>query len=89
MRALAGRELQLPKRTWGGQATRRRLLAAAGVKIPNELDSASVVPADDVLDAAAVAWPTATPKVKLSPYPREPHPASAWSSGTRRVQRNG
>ncbi|MFE5814459.1 DUF429 domain-containing protein [Streptomyces sp. NPDC056479] len=44
------------KKTWRGQHTRRSLLAAAGVVLPDELGEADRVPADDVLDAAAAAW---------------------------------
>jgi predicted RNase H-like nuclease len=55
-RALAGEPLPHRKRTWNGQMARRRLLATAGVTLPDELPEAGKVPADDVLDAAAVAW---------------------------------
>lgn len=44
------------KKTWRGQNTRRRLLADAGLVLPDELGEADRVPADDVLDAAAAAW---------------------------------
>lgn len=53
--ALAGRHLRFSKRSWNGQAERRRLLTAAGLELPAELD-AGQAPADDVLDAAAAAW---------------------------------
>ena len=52
---LAGRPLAFAKRTWNGQHERVRLLRAAGIRIPDRLD-AGLVPADDVLDAAVVAW---------------------------------
>ncbi|KUM80985.1 DUF429 domain-containing protein [Streptomyces curacoi] len=56
-RALAGGvPLDYPKRTWRGQNLRRRLLAAAGLVLPDELGEADRVPVDDVLDAAAAAW---------------------------------
>ncbi len=56
-RALAGgAPLAYGKKTWRGQHVRRRLLAAAGVVLPDELGEADRVPADDVLDAAAAAW---------------------------------
>jgi predicted RNase H-like nuclease len=55
---LAGEPLAFAKRTWNGQHQRRRLLADAGIEIPPRLD-AGLVAADDVLDAAVVAW-TAT-----------------------------
>jgi predicted RNase H-like nuclease len=55
---LAGEPLLAPKRTWNGQHVRLRLLADAGIRIPEQLDG-GLVPADDILDAAIVAW-TAT-----------------------------
>lgn len=44
------------KRTWSGTSERVALLAAQGVEIPPDPGPAGVAPADDVLDAAAVAW---------------------------------
>jgi predicted RNase H-like nuclease len=35
---------------------RRRLLEQAGIVLPEDLGAASVVPPDDVLDAAVAAW---------------------------------
>lgn len=56
-RALAGGVPPVfAKKTWRGQNTRRALLAAAGVVLPDALGEADRVPADDVLDAAAAAW---------------------------------
>lgn len=55
---LAGEPVVFSKRTWNGQSERLRLLAGAGIEIPDRLD-AGLVAADDVLDAAVVAW-TAT-----------------------------
>jgi predicted RNase H-like nuclease len=52
--ALAGRHLPHPKRTWNGLMERRRLLAGAGIELPDALPVDA--PADDVLDAAVVAW---------------------------------
>lgn len=55
--ALAGRTpLPHRKKSWTGQMTRRSLLEAAGVVLPDELGDAGRVPPDDVLDAAAAAW---------------------------------
>jgi predicted RNase H-like nuclease len=56
--ALAGRPLAYSKKTWNGHHERAALLRRAGVAIPLQLD-AGLVAADDVLDAAVVAW-TAT-----------------------------
>ncbi|WP_327592948.1 DUF429 domain-containing protein [Streptomyces chartreusis] len=56
-RALAGGvPPAFAKKTWRGQNTRRALLAAAGVVLPDELGEADRAPVDDVLDAAAAAW---------------------------------
>jgi predicted RNase H-like nuclease len=55
-RALAGQPLALAKTTWGGFALRRRLLAGAGVVLPDEIGPAGLAGPDDVLDAAAAAW---------------------------------
>jgi predicted RNase H-like nuclease len=55
---LAGEPLTFAKRTWNGHRERVRLLAKAGIKIPDRLD-AGIVAADDVLDATVAGW-TAT-----------------------------
>lgn len=60
--ALAGAPMAYAKRTWNGLMERRRLLAAAGIEIPHQLPGCDAA-ADDVLDAAAVAW-TAARKVR-------------------------
>jgi predicted RNase H-like nuclease len=44
------------KKTWNGQMARRALLAGAGIRLPDDLAGAGVVPVDDILDAAAAAW---------------------------------
>ncbi|WP_267244811.1 DUF429 domain-containing protein [Streptomyces sp. PR69] len=55
--ALAGKTpLGRRKKSWEGQMTRRSLLEAAGVALPDALGEAGRVPPDDVLDAAAAAW---------------------------------
>src|SRR6266540_774852 len=56
--ALAGRPLGHSKRSWNGQMERRWLLASAGIDLPDEL-TAGQAAADDVLDAAIVAWSAA------------------------------
>jgi predicted RNase H-like nuclease len=53
--ALAGAHLRFSKRSWNGQMERRRLLATAGIALPDELVGGEAG-ADDVLDAAVVAW---------------------------------
>jgi predicted RNase H-like nuclease len=47
------------KKSWNGQMTRRAVLARAGIRLPDDLAGAGIVPADDILDAAAVAWTAA------------------------------
>jgi predicted RNase H-like nuclease len=56
--ALAGRHLVYSKHSWNGETERRRLLAAAGIDLPDKL-SAGQAAADDVLDAAIAAWSAA------------------------------
>lgn len=70
--ALAGRHLRYSKRSWNGQMERRRLLATAGVKLPDEL-SAGQAAADDVLDAAIAAW-SAVRKASGEAVPLPPDP---------------
>jgi len=75
-RALAGGPLPYRKKTWNGQMTRRPLLAGVGVVLPDELAEAGHVPADDVLDAAAVAWcafQVATGSSRHVPDPADQH----------------
>jgi predicted RNase H-like nuclease len=55
--ALKGAHLEFAKRTWNGQMERRRLLAVAGLDVPDVLEAdPGSAPADDVLDAVAMAW---------------------------------
>jgi predicted RNase H-like nuclease len=56
--ALAGRQLLHSKRSWNGQMERRQLLATAGIVLPDELEAGQAA-ADDILDAAIVAWSAA------------------------------
>lgn len=73
---LAGAHLRTRKSTWDGMAQRRRLLAAAGVVVPDDLGPAGEKAAvDDVLDAAAVAWTAsrvADGRARSLPDPAEP-----------------
>ena len=55
-RHLAGEELSWSKKTWNGLLLRRRLLRGAGVELPDVLEEVVGAAADDVVDAAAVAW---------------------------------
>ena len=52
-RALAGRPIGFSKHSWSGFMVRRRVLASAGIELPDDLGTAPLV---DVLDAAAAAW---------------------------------
>ena len=55
--AMAGAPLSASKSTWTGMVARRRLLADAGIKVPDDLGPAGQrAGPDDVLDAAAAAW---------------------------------
>ncbi|MDX3232185.1 DUF429 domain-containing protein [Streptomyces sp. ME19-01-6] len=51
-----GRPVAWSKKSWNGQAQRRRLLGEQGIAVADELGPAGRVPPDDVLDAAAAAW---------------------------------
>jgi predicted RNase H-like nuclease len=54
---LAGAALRSRKSSWAGTVLRRRLLAAAGIGLPDDLGPAGEkAGVDDVLDAAAAAW---------------------------------
>ena len=44
------------KKTWNGLLLRRRLLAEAGIVLPDVLPDAGRAAADDIVDAAAAAW---------------------------------
>lgn len=52
-RALAGKPIGFSKHSWTGFMARRRLLASAGIDLPDDVGAAPVI---DVLDAAAAAW---------------------------------
>jgi predicted RNase H-like nuclease len=54
--ALGGRPLEPSKRTYNGLMARRRMLRSAEIHLPADLGPAGRAPADDVLDAAVVAW---------------------------------
>jgi predicted RNase H-like nuclease len=74
------------KKTWNGQLARRAVLARAGLALPDDLAAAGIVPADDILDAAAVAWTAARiarGQAVSFPSPAQPddsgHPIAIWS----------
>ena len=53
---MAGQPLVWSKKSWNGLQQRRRLLASAGIVLPDESESFLGVVTDDVVDAAAAAW---------------------------------
>ena len=83
---LAGGPLDTSKETWAGQHQRRALLARAGIVVPDDLGAAGrFAGADDVVDAAAVAWTArriATGEARSLPDPPEPdhlgRPMAIW-----------
>ncbi len=69
------------KRTWAGEAVRKRLLAIEGVMLPVELGVAGrMAAADDVLDAAAAAWSARRILARsANSFPAEPvEPGVIW-----------
>jgi predicted RNase H-like nuclease len=81
-----GTVIAASKRTWNGQLTRRAALARAGIILPDDLGPAGAVPADDILDAAAVAWTAARIAGGTAgsfPDPPQPddagHPIAVWT----------
>jgi len=48
--------LPWPKKSWNGLMHRRQLLSDAGVELPDEIEELGAAAADDLVDAAAVAW---------------------------------
>ena len=85
--ALAGAPLPDPKTTWAGATHRRRLLAEAGIELPDDLGPAgSGAAVVDVLDAAAAAWTARrVAHGQASPMPDPPEvfsdglPAAIWT----------
>lgn len=55
-RELAGGHLTWSKTSWNGLLLRRRLLADAGIRLPDRIEEVEGAVADDVVDAAVVAW---------------------------------
>ena len=76
-RALNDAELPFRKRSWNGQQHRLGLLRAAGIELPASLD-AGLAPADDLIDAAVVAWSAGRIAVgEAKTLPGRPRPAEA------------
>jgi predicted RNase H-like nuclease len=81
-----GAVIAASKKTWNGQLARRAALARAGITLPDDLGPAGAVPADDILDAAAVAWTAARIAAGAAdsfPDPPQPddagHPIAIWT----------
>jgi predicted RNase H-like nuclease len=75
-RTLGDGPVMFGKKTWNGQMARRGLLTGVGVVLPDALPLVGAVPADDVLDAAAVAWCAhriATGAARRVPEPPDQH----------------
>lgn len=82
-----GRPCDHPKSTWSGQQERRAALAAAGIDLDDLGEVGALAAADDVLDAAAVAWSArrlVTGHGRSWPdpperYPEWPHPVAIFA----------
>lgn len=73
-RELAGEHVRWPKKSWNGLLLRRRLLADAGIILPDVVTEIDRVVADDVVDAAAAAWSArrlASGAARSLPHPPE------------------
>jgi len=80
-RELAAEDLRWPKKSWNGLLRRRRLLIDAGIELPDVIADAASAAADDLVDAAVVAWSArriATGTARTFPDPPQ-------ESGGRRV----
>jgi predicted RNase H-like nuclease len=84
-RAMQGAPLPLAKRSVAGRQLRAELLAGHGVRIPDEPGLEGFGAADDLLDAAAVAWSAdriARGEGECEPDPPEPdahgRPVAIW-----------
>lgn len=69
------------KRTWTGTASRLRLLSEAGIELPEDAGPAGSVAADDLIDAAALAWSAAriaAGRAERLPASGEPGEAVIW-----------
>jgi predicted RNase H-like nuclease len=73
---LAGECLAWSKKSWNGLLLRRRLLAEAGIVFPDVIPDVAGAAADDIVDAAAVAWSArriAAGTARTLPVPPEEH----------------
>ncbi len=75
------RPMSHPKRTWTGLASRLRLLDRHGLAVDTEVGLAGAVAADDMIDAAALAWSAmriATGVARHVPEQLRPECPSIW-----------
>jgi len=79
---LTGAPIIASKRTAVGLGARRRALEGAGIVVPADLADASGVAADDVLDAAVVAWSARRIAAGVARSFPDPSEASADGRGT-------
>lgn len=73
---LAGECLAWSKKSWNGLLLRRRLLAEAGVVLPDVITETAGAVADDIVDAAVAAWSArriAAGTARSIPDPPEEH----------------
>lgn len=81
-RAMNGdRPMSHPKRTWTGMRTRLALLADHGLEVDADVGDAGAVAADDMIDAAALAWSAmriAVGEAEHAPASLSPEAASIW-----------
>lgn len=71
---LAGECVAWPKKSWNGLLLRRRLLAEAGVVLPDVIADVGGAVSDDIVDAAVAAWSArriATETARSFPDPPE------------------
>lgn len=76
-----GHPMSHPKRTWTGMTTRLALLGEHGLRIDADVGSAGDVAADDMIDAAALAWSgmrIATGRARHAPAEFSPGTPSIW-----------
>jgi predicted RNase H-like nuclease len=69
------------KRSWTGMATRLSLLHAAGIDVPADVGAAGAVAADDMIDAAGLAWSAmriATGEARCVPADASPREPTIW-----------
>jgi predicted RNase H-like nuclease len=74
-----GEPVAWSKFSYRGAIDRRQLLERVGIRLPNDLNEASGVPTDDVLDAAAAAW--SADRIAANQHISLPDPPERFSDG--------